>query len=259
MSSHSNTRSTRSSRKKSTTTTTTTGVYPKSSGASSDDCARGGDTSSSRSLRSWPRFSTTAHSATRRPGSGEGVRVEVHGQVPGEPPPRRQAPSTLPWTLTRGLSPVAPDQTGWHLCLEQIVDSVRGLLVLDAPVPQGKQLADALMLFDTMVPDVEQVIGPASQRSSLQDPLLAKQLVEVPTILYFLKQTVDIPGQGSTASSSSSHSPAGVLDGAEKPSGGGFSHFSLAQEKCEGWPAAECESARALQLIRAERSSNAGG
>ena len=51
-----------------------------------------------------------------------------------------------------------------------------------------------------MVPDVEQVIevpkiilDQVSQRSSLHDPQRAEQLVEVPTILYFLKHTVDIP------------------------------------------------------------------
>ena len=54
-----------------------------------------------------------------------------------------------------------------------------------------------------MVPDVEQVIEvpkislvQVSQRSSLQDPQRAEQLVEVPTILYFLKQNVDIPVPG---------------------------------------------------------------
>ena len=56
------------------------------------------------------------------------------------------------------------------------------------------------MLFDTMVPDVEQVLevpkiilDQVSKSSSLQDPQLAEQLVEVPTIRYFLKQTVGIP------------------------------------------------------------------
>ena len=39
----------------------------------SDDCARGGDTSSSRSLRSWPRISTTLpHGDRRWPGPGQG-------------------------------------------------------------------------------------------------------------------------------------------------------------------------------------------
>ena len=163
--------------------------------------------------------------------------------------------------------------------VEQIVDSVPGMPVLDAPVPQGKQLADVLMLFDTMVPDVEQVIevpkiilDQVSQRSSLRDPQLAEQLVEVPTILYFLKQTVDTPvphdggrhadlqgilpgqssaasvveqivdipigglqtfhpGQGSAASSSCSHSPAGVLEDADEPCEGFFSHCLPAPKK----------------------------
>ena len=44
------------------------------SGESSDDCARGGDTSSSRSLRPWPRVRTTQ--------PGEWVRAEAHGEVP---------------------------------------------------------------------------------------------------------------------------------------------------------------------------------
>ena len=115
-------------------------------------------------------------------------------------------------------------------------------------------------------------------------PQLVERLVEVPTILYFLKQKVDIPvpgggggrssrfspwtefnrcradrwysggglqgfrpGQRSSASSSSSHSPAGVHGDADEPGEGFFSHFS---------PALECDSAAERQLIRAERSSN---
>ena len=40
----------------------------------SEDCACGGVTSSSRSLRSWPRFITTLpHGDRRRPGSGRGI------------------------------------------------------------------------------------------------------------------------------------------------------------------------------------------
>ena len=38
--------------------------------ASSDDCAHGGDTSSSRSLRPWPRRCTTPHEDRGRPGQG---------------------------------------------------------------------------------------------------------------------------------------------------------------------------------------------
>ena len=63
------------------------------------------------------------------------------------------------------------------------------------------------------------------------------------------------PGQGSAASSSSSHFPAGVLEDADEPVEWFFALFP-AQKKCEGRCALECECARALQPIRAERSSN---
>ena len=43
---------------------------PLPSGESSDDCARGGDTSSSRTLRPWPRRCTTLHEDRGRPGPG---------------------------------------------------------------------------------------------------------------------------------------------------------------------------------------------
>ena len=77
--------------------------------------------------------------------------------------------------------------TSWS----DLVDSVSGLPVLDAPVPDVvDQLADVVMLFDTMVPDVELVIevpkiilDQVSQRSSLRAPQLAEQLVEVPVLL----------------------------------------------------------------------------
>ena len=39
----------------------------------------------------------------------------------------------------------------------------------------------------------------------------------------------------------------------------GFSHFSPAQKKGEGYPPVESESARQCQLIRADFSSNGSG
>ena len=55
------------------------------SGASSDDCAHGGDMSSSRSLRPWPRTRTTPHEERGRAGPGRRrERDEVHGQVPDD-------------------------------------------------------------------------------------------------------------------------------------------------------------------------------
>ena len=58
-----------------------------------------------------------------------------------------------------------------------------------------------------------------------------------------------LPNQGSAASSA-------VLP--KEPFQGFFSHFSSGK-KCEGHPASECEGARALQLIQAERLSKSGG
>ena len=64
------------------------------------------------------------------------------------------------------------------------------------------QLADVLMFFDTSLLVVaEQVIkepkislqGAIPQRSVLRWPQLAEQLVEVPTVFFFVEQTVDIP------------------------------------------------------------------
>ena len=140
--------------------------------------------------------------------------------------------------------------------VEHIVDIVRVapmVQILDALVPHMvEQLQDVLQFFA----DAEQVIDVPKisfedipTRTLVRDPQLAEQLVEVPTFLCFLKQTVDIPvprgrgrrlqgfsqnsvflllverdlqvsrpGQGSTASSSSSvsHSPADELNTADE-------------------------------------------
>ena len=82
------------------------------------------------------------------------------------------------------------------------------------------QLVDVLQFFDALLHVAEQVIEVPKiiiehtpPRTSVREPQLAEQLVEVPTILCFLKQKVDIPvlralwrrlqgfcpGQGSTA------------------------------------------------------------
>ena len=59
---------------------------------------------------------------------------------------------------------------------------------------------DVLRFFDTLCPVAEQVIDVPKiiyedipSRTPLREPQLAEQLVEVPTILCFLEQTVDIP------------------------------------------------------------------
>ena len=73
--------------------------------------------SRSRSPRHSPRLRTTPQQDRGRPGPGRGFEVKYTAKFREHPLPRRQAPSTLPWTLTRCLPPVAPDQTGWHPCL----------------------------------------------------------------------------------------------------------------------------------------------
>ena len=63
-----------------------------------------------------------------------------------------------------------------------------------------EQLVDVLRFFDALLPGAEQVIDVPKiiyedipSRTPLREPQLAEQLVEVPTILCFLEQTVDIP------------------------------------------------------------------
>ena len=153
----------------------------------------------------------------------------------------------------------------------QIVDSPLVVPSLDVPVPlMVEQLVDVLQFFDALSPDAEQVIEvpkilleDVSLQTAVRERQLVEQLVEVPTILYFLKQKVaspapgggrrlaglqgfhpaalleqivDIPspggglqgfrpGQGSSASSSSSHSPAGVHEDAEDLCEGVFRTF----------------------------------
>ena len=82
--------------------------------ASSDGCARGGDTSSSRSLRPWPRTSTAQPHGQKTAKAGEGVRGEVHGQVPGALPP--QAAGVQHFHLD---DDEAPGQTDSLPCLDR--------------------------------------------------------------------------------------------------------------------------------------------
>ena len=81
-----------------------TGWQPTSavSGVSSDERARGGDTSSSRSLRLWPRLRTTAHSARRRPGGYEMLYI---AKFRDNPPPRSLARGTATSAMTGGSRP----------------------------------------------------------------------------------------------------------------------------------------------------------
>ena len=64
-------------------------------------------------------------------------------------------------------------------------------------------LVDILRFFDTLCPVAEQVIDVPKiiledipTRTPVRDPQLVEQLVEVPSLLFFLKQNVDIPVPG---------------------------------------------------------------
>ena len=80
-----------------------------------------------------------------------------------------------------------PQERDQRRSVVQIVDSPLVVPSLNVPVPLlVEQTAEILQFFDALSPVAEQVI----------DVLLAEQLVEVPSVLYFLKQKVDIPVPG---------------------------------------------------------------
>ena len=100
------------------------------------------------------------------------------------------------------LAGVRPQARVQRHTVEHSVDVSPSAQTLDAPVPQmGNELLDVFKLLDTVLP--EQVIDvPEISQDSIQQRLVdqdlrhaqtAERLVEVPTILFFLKQR--IPGQ----------------------------------------------------------------
>ena len=157
-----------------TTTTTTTGVHAREchlcpwtplsspvqelhSEESSDDCARGGDTSSSRPLRPWPRrYTTPPKGDRRRPGPGSGGANSTTRRRPGGPPlPSRSLESGggRPGSVTDP----APQLRVQRHTVEHRVEACTFVKVLDAPVPQGgNQLVAAWWHLDLIIP--EQVI-----------------------------------------------------------------------------------------------------
>ena len=99
------------------------------------------------------------------------------------------------------VEPRGPQERIQRHTAEQMIESFVPvpMLDLDAPVPQMvDQLVDVLSLFDNSVPeqviDVPKISQDAiPQRTVLCEPQLAEQLVEVPTVPFFVEQTVDIP------------------------------------------------------------------
>ena len=171
-----------------------------------------GGTSSSRCKCSWPRTSTTPPTGTDDGQErGVGTRCTTRLSSGRTPLPRRQAPSTLPWTSMRCLPPgrgltaslASGRRSGTSsISADQIVDTAPALPILDVPVPLvGEQLVDVLRFFDTLCSVAEQVID--VPKISLEDilaqrlcrePQLVEQLVEVPTVVSYsslLQRTVE--------------------------------------------------------------------
>ena len=94
--------------------------------------------------------------------------------------------------------PRGPQERDLPRTVEQIAVYAPMVQILDAPVTQTvEQLPDVIRFFDFLLPDPEQVIevpkillDDVPMRTVVRDTQLAEQLVEVPTILYFLKQRI---------------------------------------------------------------------
>ena len=167
-----------------------------------------------RRLRSWWRHeqqSTAAalatsqhHSALRgqkkaRAGEGD-LELNFAAKIRRHPPP--QAAGTVYYPMDVDDVPAAsgsmpdrlldvsgPQERVQRRTMEQIVDYVRVVPLLDAPVPlMVEQLVDVLRFVDALVPVSEQVIEAPKiilenipSRRLVRDPQLAEQLVDVPT------------------------------------------------------------------------------
>ena len=128
----------------------------------------------------------------------EWVRDEVHGHVPEAPTPSE--PGTRYFSLDDNdsvpelggsrpdrLAGVRPQERVPRRIVVQIVDSAPVLPLLHDPEPQlVDPVVEVRMILDNLLPDVEQVIKvpkilphTVPQRSSLQEPQTAEQLVAV--------------------------------------------------------------------------------
>ena len=141
-----------------------------------------------------PRGQTTGTSARE----GE-VREQHYGL--------RAQKRPLPGMRPAPLLEVLPQVVVQRHTVEQRIEHTPYVQILDVPVPlMVEQLVDVLQLIDALFPVAEQVIDVPKMfierippRTSVREPQLAEQLVEVPTIVSFsslqriMEQTVDIP------------------------------------------------------------------
>ena len=137
--------------------------------------------------------------------AGEWVRDALHGRVPDEPTP--QEPDTQFCDLDdvsvselggsrpdRLFAVSGPQERVQRHTVEQMADGAPVLPMLGALVPLvAEQPVEVLKILDNSLPDVEQVIevpkifsDDIPSRSSVSEPQLAEQLVEVPDRIYGL-------------------------------------------------------------------------
>ena len=162
------------------------------------------------SQRSWPKETTIPpHGDRRRPGAGGGYETNYTATFwknPLSPHPSLPPPHPLPQpelfelfdeepggSRPDRLAPVSgPQEQVQRHTVERMADSALVVPILDAVPLMVKQLVvlrffDALVLVPELVIDVPKIIfeDQNTQRSTLCEPQLAEQLVEVPTILHF--------------------------------------------------------------------------
>ena len=147
--------------------------------------------SSSRSLRPWPRFSTTPHEDRGKPGPGEEEsELNYTATVRTTPPPQPvlfslydQEPGG--WRPASLAEPPGPQERDPQGTVEPMLDTFVPVPSLDVPVLQMvDQPVDILQILDFALPeqviDVPKIsLDSASQRPILPEPQLAEQLVEV--------------------------------------------------------------------------------
>ena len=135
-----------------------------------------------RRLRAEARIRLAVRVASHRGGEGYEVREQHYGL--------RAQERLLPGTQPAPLLEVLPQVGAQRHTVDQIDDAVPALPTLDGPVPL--MVVDVLQLFHALNPVAEQVIDVPKifieripPRTSVREPQLAEQLVEVPTIISF--------------------------------------------------------------------------
>ena len=143
--------------------------------------------------------------------AGVWVRDALHGQVPEAPTPQEpgtrfhdlddvSVPELGGSRLDRLPAVSGPQERVQRHTVEQMADGAPVLPMLEAPVPlMVEQLVEVLKILDNSLPDVEQVIEVPKifsdvipSRSSVSEPQLAEQLVEVPTDRVYLRDIIAV-------------------------------------------------------------------